>query len=206
LDQSQTIALYQPTLQAIAMKLLRCKADAEDVVQETFYKWLNAEHEKIRNTKAYLIRSVTNNCLNHLDSLKKKKQEYIESFQWPEFIEKMRDSEFPNLDLEVKMAKAIQVIQEKLEPLERAVYILKEFFDVDYKSLQELLDKKQDHCRQLVARARKKIGDERMNLEAAIQPKKTALFEKFSRACDFGPAAELVNHLRQDAANAPKKK
>src|SRR5688572_3049579 len=112
------------------MRLLRSKADAEDIVQETFIKWLNAEQEKIQNTKAYLIRAVTNNCLNHIQALKKKKEEYLESFHWPEFVEKFKDSDFSH-DVEVELTKAFHVLQHKLEPLERAVYVLKEAFDFD---------------------------------------------------------------------------
>jgi RNA polymerase sigma factor (sigma-70 family) len=201
LNQEQTISLYQPTLHAIAMRFLRCKADAEDVVQETFMKWLNAEHEKIQNTKAYLIKAVTNNCINHLNSIKRKKEEYLENFHWPEFIEKLRDTDFSRIDFEGEVAKALHLIQEKLEPLERAVYLLKEVFDFDYKALQELLNKKQDHCRQLLCRAKKKLNDEKDELTAAIEPRKTALLDAFKRACDFGHASELINHLRQDIGN-----
>jgi RNA polymerase sigma factor (sigma-70 family) len=187
------------------MRFLKSRADAEDVVQETFYRWLNAEQEKIRNTKAYLIRSVTNNCINHLESLKKKKEEYFDSLHWPEFIERMRGTDFYQIDIEVKLAKALQLIHDKLEPLERAVYILREVFDFDYKALQEVLDKKQDHCRQLLSRAKKKIAEEKASLHAAIQPKKTALFDSFNKACDFGPATDLINHLRQDIGKAVQK-
>ncbi|HYC86218.1 MAG TPA: sigma-70 family RNA polymerase sigma factor [Chryseosolibacter sp.] len=206
MNYEQTIALYQPTLHAIAMRFLRCKADAEDVVQETFIKWLNAEHEKIQNTKAYLIRAVTNNCINHLNALKRKKEQYLENLQWPEFIEKLKDTDFSTLDFEAEVAKALHLVQEKLEPLERAVYLLKEVFDFDYQALQQLLNKKQDHCRQLLCRAKKKMNDERDNFTAAIEPRKTALVEAFKRACDFGQASELVNHLRQDVGRALSKK
>ena len=61
-------------LQRIAMRMLRCKADAEDIVQETFIKWLSQEQEKIKNTKAYLVRAVTNNCINHMQSLRQKRR------------------------------------------------------------------------------------------------------------------------------------
>jgi RNA polymerase sigma factor (sigma-70 family) len=206
LDQAQTIALYQPTLQAIAMRILRCKADAEDVVQETFIKWLNAEQEKIKNTKAYLIRSVTNNCINHINALKRKKEQYVDSLHWPEFIERLRDTDFSQIDLEAELAKAMQIIQEKLEPLERAVYLLKEVFDFDYTALQALLDKKQDHCRQLLCRAKKKLADEKEHFNAVINPKKSALLESFNRACAFGQATELVAHLRQDIGKATSEK
>ena len=204
-DASQTIALYQPTLQAVAMRILRCKADAEDVVQETFIKWLNTEQEKIKNTKAYLIRSVTNNCINHINAIKRKKEEYLDSIHWPEFIEKIRETDFSKVDFEAELAKAMHILQEKLEPLERAVYLLKEIFDLDYNALQILLDKKQEHCRQLLCRAKKKLSEEKANFNAAIEPRKSALLESFNRACDFGQATDLIQHLRQDIGKALSK-
>jgi RNA polymerase sigma factor (sigma-70 family) len=202
LNQAQIIALYQPTLHAIAMRMLRCKADAEDVVQETFIKWLNAEHDKIRNTKAYLITAVTNNCLNHLKAIRKKKEEYLENFQWPEFVEKIRETDFSNIDVEAELGKALHILQEKLEPLERAVYLLREVFDFDYKSMQSVLDKKQEHCRQLLCRAKKKINDEKEHLNAVFQPKKTALLEYFDKACDDFNSSGLVSYLRKDISAA----
>src|SRR5688572_32287487 len=75
MNQEQTIILYQPMLQAIAYNIVRCKADAEDIVQETFLKWLTLGPQKIENTKAYLITAVRNNCLNHLNTLRQKKEE-----------------------------------------------------------------------------------------------------------------------------------
>lgn len=198
LTQGQTILLYQPTLHAIAMRMLRCKADAEDIVQETFIKWLSLEQEKIKNTKAYLIKSVTNNCINHLNAIRNKRLEYLESFHWPEFIEKFKETtDFSHIDIETELSKAFQVLQNKLEPLERAVYVLKEVFDFDYKALQELLDKKQDHCRQLFCRAKKKLNDEKEHFNAVFQPKKTALLESFRKACEFGQPSELVAQLRK---------
>ncbi len=179
------------------MRMLRCKADAEDVVQETFIKWLSQEHEKIKNTKAYLVRAVTNNCLNHLQTLRKKRTEYLESFQWSEVVEKFKETtDFSNVDLEVELAKALHLLQTRLQPLERAVYVLKEVFDFDYKALQDVLDKKQDHCRQLFCRAKKKLQDGSNTFNAALQPKKAALLESFRKACEVGQPLELVHHLR----------
>lgn len=206
MNQAQTIALYRPTLHLIAMKMLNCKADAEDIVQETFIKWLETEQEKIRNTKAYLIQAVRNNCINHLNSLKKKKEQYLESFHWPEFIEKFRETDFSHIDLEAEVSKAFHILQHKLEPLERAVYLLKEVFDFDYQALQDLLNKKQDHCRQLVCRAKKKLNEEKIHFNQVIQPKKTALLENFKKACDVGHAAELISSLREDISGLTSKK
>lgn len=199
LNHAQTIALYQPTMHAIAMRLLRCKADAEDIVQETFIKWLNAEHEKIQNTKAYLIKAVTNNCLNHLAALKRKKEQALESIHWNELVEKFKEtSDFSHIDIEAELTKAFQILQQKLEPLERAVYVLKEAFDFDYKALQLVLDKKQDHCRQLFCRAKKKLQDETERFNSAI-PDKAVLLASFRKACNIGQADDLIAALRRDA-------
>lgn len=179
------------------MRMLRCKADAEDIVQETFIKWLSQEQEKINNTKAYLVRAVTNNCINHLQSLRQKRLQYLESFQWSELVEKIKETtDFSHLDLEAELAKALHVLQTKLQPLERAVYVLKEVFDFDYSALQEVLDKKQDHCRQLFCRAKKKLQDESESFAGVFQPRKAALLESFRRACEAGQPLDLVRQLR----------
>lgn len=183
-------------LERIAMRMLKCKADAQDIVQDTFVKWLSQEHEKIRNTKAYLIRSVTNNCINHLNALKKKRLQYLESLNVSDIIEKLRETtDFSHIDVEAELSRAFQVIHTRLEPLERAVYVLKEVFDFDYKALQDLLDKKQDHCRQLFFRARRKLNAEKFQLAALVQPKKEALLEGFRKAC-AGHPFDLVAQLK----------
>ncbi len=205
MNQAQAITLYQPTLQSIAYNLVRSKADAEDIVQETFLKWLSIDSEKIQNTKAYLIRAVTNNCLNHLQSLRKKKEEYLDSINVAEFIHRFKENNFAHLDLETDLARALKVMQAKLEPLERAVYILKEVFDFDYEALQEALDKKKEHCRQLVCRAKKKLSEETSKMHFDL-PDASQLIASFRKACDKGNAEELVLDLKKDiSATTPKK-
>jgi RNA polymerase sigma factor (sigma-70 family) len=203
MDQSQVISLYQPTLKSIAYNLVRSKADAEDIVQETFLKWLSIDTEKIQNTKAYLVKAVRNNCLNHINSLKKKKEEYLDTINVTEFIHKFKENNFSHMDLEADLASAFKVIQAKLEPLERAVYLLKEVFDFDYEALQEVLDKKKEHCRQLVCRARKKLGEETSKMHFDV-PDANKLMASFRKACDIGNASEFVQDLKRDISASPK--
>lgn len=205
MSQSEVIELYQPALRAIAFRILRCQADAEDAVQDTFMKWLNAEHETIRNTRAYLIRAVTNNCINRLNALKRKQEECLATLNWDLIMDRIRDTDFPKIDIEARLQKALAILQQKLEPLERAVFILKELFDFDYQMLQELLNRKQEHCRQLLCRARKKLSDERHNLAMAIQPRTAALHDAFNKACTLGHVSDLINYLRQDVTKAISK-
>jgi RNA polymerase sigma factor (sigma-70 family) len=199
LNHAQTITLYQPLMHQIAYNLLRCKADAEDIVQDTFIKWLSTEQEKIENTKAYLIQAVTNNCLSHLSKIKRKKEEYWDSIQLSELMVKFKESDFANIDFEKELAAAFKVIQAKLEPLERAAYLLKEVFDFDYEEIQKVLDKKADNCRQLFSRARKKLDK---NPKKAIINPESNLFDSFKKACDMGNITDFVQHLKADIATA----
>ena len=205
MTNEQAIASYQPLLQAIAYRIVRCKADAEDIVQETFLKWLSAGPRKVENTKAYLITAVKNNCLNHVNGLRRKKEELFNQNNISEIITKFKDSNFAHLDLEAELAKALKVIHAKLEPLERAVFLLKEVFEYDYEVLQLTLDKKKEHCRQLLCRAKKKLSEETSKLNFEL-PDAATLIEKFKKACDFGNASDLENELKKDIATALRKK
>ncbi|GIV37061.1 MAG: hypothetical protein KatS3mg032_1440 [Cyclobacteriaceae bacterium] len=202
MDYAATITRYQPVLQAIAYNLLRCRADAEDIVQETFLKWLSTEKEKITNTKAYLIKAVTNNCLNHLNALKRKKIQYLDCLHLPELLTKI-ESNFSHLDWDTSLVTAMQVIHQKLKPLERAVYLLKEVFEVDYDTLQQTLNKKKEHCRQLLSRAKKKLQQETAKIRLDT-PRPSALLESFKRACQ-GDTDELINSLKRDIWLQPEK-
>lgn len=186
-------------LHNIAYNLLRCKADAEDIVQDTFVKWLSIDHSKIQNTKAYLIKAVTNNCLNHLNSLKKKKEEYWDSIMLSELVVKFKESDFAHIDFEKELATAFKVIQSKLEPLERATYLLKEVFNFDYDAIQKVLDKRADHCRQLFCRAKKKLSDTSFTPNL---PETSQLFDSFKKACTIDNANEFIQHLKHDISEA----
>jgi RNA polymerase sigma factor (sigma-70 family) len=193
MNASQTITLYQPLLHTIAYNLVRCKQDAEDIVQETFMKWLSAEQSKIENTKAYLIKAVTNNCLNHLNSLKKKKEEYIDNVS--EAFLKFKETNLAHLDIDINLSAALTVLSTKLEPLERAIFLAKEVFDFDYDTIQQTFNKKKDHCRQLYCRAKKKLSEETAKIHI---PTKSEMLTTFRNACNIGSGSELLNMLKTD--------
>lgn len=200
MNQSTTIALYQPLLQRIAYSLLQCKADAEDIVQDTFLKWLSIDHEKIDNTKAYLVQAVRNNCLNHLNTLKKKKEECWDSIQLSQWVTKFKEIDFSHIDFDKELSSAFKLFQSKLEPLERAAYLLKEIFGFDYAAIQAVLGKKADHCRQLLSRARKKLNESGHNLKMVELPNASQFFQSFKKACDLEHFSELISHLKRDIA------
>jgi RNA polymerase sigma factor (sigma-70 family) len=195
-NPSQAIALYHPLLHTVAYNIVRCRQDAEDIVQDTYLKWLSIDRSKIENTKAYLIAAVTNNCLNHLNTLRKKKEEYWDNSKLAQMIVRFKESDFGHLDLETELSAAFKVLHGKLEPLERAAYLLKEVFEFDYEAIQKALDKKADHCRQLFSRAKRKLNDETRKINFELP--KSDLLESFKNACDVGPAASFIQELKKD--------
>lgn len=190
-NQATTIALYQPLLQSIAFRMLGCMQDAEDMVQDTFLKYLSVDTTKIQNTKAYLIRSVTNNCLNHLNSLKQKKKEYLESVKLPEVFDKI---DFSHLDLKQELDAAMAVLHKKLGPLERGLFLLREGFDFDYDELQEIFNKKKEHCRQIICRAKEKLSKETEKFSYSFDKEK--YFQAVQKACSEGSFDDLLDEIR----------
>lgn len=196
----QTIALYQPLLHSIAYNLVRCKEDAEDIVQETFLKLLTIGPQKVENLKAYLVTAVINNCKNHLNTLNRKKEDLlsqVSQVNLAEILNRFRETNLAQLDLEANIQAALKVIQHKLEPLERAVYLLREVFDIDYETMQGALDKKKDHCRQLFLRAKNKLKSESFKVSVDL-PDTSGLAAAFRKACYLGHADELLHVLKKE--------
>jgi RNA polymerase sigma factor (sigma-70 family) len=202
MNQAQAIALYHPLLHSVAYNILRCKQDAEDMVQDAFVKWLSIDQTKIQNTKAYLITCVINNCKNHLNTLRKKKEEYWDSSKLSQLIVKFKETDFKHLDMEAELSAAFKVLQSKLEPLERAAYLMREVFDFDYEAIQKVLDKKADHCRQLFSRAKKKLSDSTSKIHFELPD--SHLLESFKKACSASPSI-FIQDLKNDISKPVEK-
>lgn len=188
----QTIALYRPPLYALALKIVGSVQDAEDIVQETFLKWLTIDRSRIENTKAYLTRTVVNKCLNHLKTLNKRKNEYIDNIKSSELFERY---DFSHLDLSHEVSEALAMLQSKLKPLEKAVFLLREVFDFEYDELQLIVNQRKENCRQLVHRAKEKLAAEKPNFQIQFSEHNKELFDKFKNACSVGNISALVDHL-----------
>lgn len=193
MSYSQAISLYQPLLFSIAYRLVGSIQDAEDIVQDTFLKWLTQEKQKINNTKAYLVKAVTNSCFNHINSIKQKKTEYIDSLKPGVLIEKYKEMDFSHLDIEKEITHAFTVLQDKLAPVEKAVFVLKEAFNYEYDDLKEIVDRKADNCRKLLSRAKQKLAEVENDIETGIA--NSNLTKSFRKASDTGQMSDLISDL-----------
>ncbi len=204
MNQSNTIALYQPMMQTIAQRMLGSIADAEDIVQDTLLKWLTIDTDKIRNTKAYLIKSVTNNCINHLNTLKRKKDQCLDSIKPQELIDKYKEMELFSFDFENEVSSALNVIHKKLEPLEKGIFVLREFFDFEYDDLQEVFNKKKENCRQLFCRAKEKLNLETSKIKSELS--ESNFLDSFKKACDMGNPKVFIDHIKEEVTGSIEKK
>ncbi len=197
MSKNEAIALYQPLLYSIALRMVGTLEDAEDIVQDTFEKWLKIDNSKIQNVKAYLVKSVSNNCLNFLSSFWSR----ISASEDTELVkEELEDSHqhksIFQFDLEAQVHEAWEVIHRKLEPIEKQLFILREVFNVEYEEMQHLFDKKKENCRQIVSRARAKIKSENPKLN--FQKPSNKVPQTFTSACSTGGYIPLLNELKSD--------
>lgn len=190
---SVIISSYGPMLHQIAYRLLRCKADAEDVVQETLVRWMESNQKKIRDTKAYLIRAVTNNCFSQLEKKRISKTSRLPEEDQKGFLNYFTEINLSSLDLDQQLKGAFDLLHSRLEPVERAIYLLRTAFNIDYQELSKLLDRNADHCRKLFSRANKKLEMPSISIKGIPAPRE--LFESFKKACQIGNPSDLVQKL-----------
>ncbi len=199
---SQEIVTYKPLLQSIAMRMVGSISDAEDIVQDTFLKYLTIDREKIENTRAYLVRAVTNNCLNHLKSLKTDYiDKSIDSLKHSDVVEYFREIEISKIDLEHELSVALNTIHRKLEPVEKSIYIMREFFNVEYEELQEIFGKSASNCRKMVSRARAKLSTIDFPKIKFSMPDTSNLLAQFRKASHFGSLNGLIAELKKEIPN-----
>ena len=204
MDASQTIVNYQPILQNIAYRIVGSIADAEDIVQDTFLNWLKKGPEKIENVKAYLMKSVVNSSLNHIKSVKRNLTDYLENKDENFFVMDASEESFTPSDKNKEIDVALQVLHNRLEPQERVVFVLREIFDFDYETLQELVEKSKENCRQLFSRAKGKLTFDRVSLSIPSLQVKEGFMDSFKNACNFGQMSEFISELMEGKSTKSK--
>ena len=170
--------------------------DAEDAVHDTFLKWLTIDTTKVENIKAYLVRMLTNACLNILNARNRKQRLELDDFQ--EVLEdKEVEKNLTLFDVENQLIEAWAFLHRKLEPIERGIFVLRELLNLDYEDLQLIFDRKADNCRKIVSRAKEKLkNSERPKLSLSLP--QLHLFESFKNACQKGHLAPLISDLYAD--------
>src|SRR5262245_10595692 len=152
---------YRPLLFSIAYRMLGSATDAEDIVQEVYLRYQATAPDQIVSPKAFLSTVVTRLCLNQLRSAKVQRESYLGPWLPEPMLTGLDDRFAPTQQAELHetLSLAFLVLLEQLTPVERAVFLLRDVFDYDYKEIAPIIGKTESACSQLFHRARYRIGD-----------------------------------------------
>jgi RNA polymerase sigma-70 factor (ECF subfamily) len=191
---------YRSYLFSIAYRMLGSAMDAEDMVQETYLRYQTTPPETIISLKAFLTTILTRLCMDQLHLARRKREQYIGPWL-PEPIITAGTSELAKVEERVDAYESISlaflVLLEQLQPIERAVFLLREVFDYEYAEIATFLGKSEVACRQSFSRAKKHLGDHRPRFPASPDTQKQ-LLTGFMQAVQAGEMTPLMNLLAED--------
>src|SRR3984885_5564981 len=146
-----TFDQHRSFLFSVAYRMLGTVADAEDMLQETFIRWQQAAEEEIRSPRAFLVTIVSRLCINHLQSARVQREEYVG--QWlPEPIVTGAGSDpLEIIRVDESLSMAFLVMLDRLTAVERAVFLLREVFDYEYSEIAAVLGQSEANCRQILS-------------------------------------------------------
>lgn len=187
----------RPRLFGVAYRILGSAAEAEDVVQETWVRWQNADRDAVHEPGAFLTTVAARLAINLAQSARVRRETYVGPWL-PEPVDTAPD---PQLGAERAAAveMAVLLVLEKLNPMERTAYVLREAFDYPYDRVAEILETSKANARQLVSRARRHLADERR--ERVDPATHRRLLEVFLLAARTGDLAVLENVLTADVVS-----
>lgn len=193
---------YRPLLFSIAYRMLGSVMEAEDMVQEAYLRFQAVDPDSIRFPKSFLATVVTRLCLNHLDRAREKREEYIGPWL-PEPVPTAGDPAWvapSGQPVEYEsISMAFLVLLEKLNPEERAVFLLREVFQYPYPEIAEMIQKSEEACRQIFHRAKVQLSANRPRFHSNPRTYEK-IFTAFLQAIREGDLDKLKGLLVKDAS------
>ncbi|MEV0627791.1 RNA polymerase sigma-70 factor [Nonomuraea wenchangensis] len=192
---TETFVAHRNLLFTVAYELLGSAADAEDVLQEAWLRWADVDLGTVREKRAYLVRIVTRQALDRLRALGRRKESYVGPWL-PEPLLTAPDVA-EDVELAESVSMAMLLVLETLQPAERAVFVLREVFDLDYDEIAEAVGKSPNAVRQLAYRARAHVAARRPR-GIATPAETRAVLQAFQRAIETGDLQSLLDVLAPD--------
>ncbi|MGW1809575.1 RNA polymerase sigma-70 factor [Streptomyces sp. NPDC002078] len=186
---------HRSLLFTVAYEMLGSAADAEDVLQESWLRWAGVEQADVRDPRAYLVRIVTRQALNRLRTLSRSREEYVG--EW--LPEPLLTS--PDVAEDVELAESVSIamltVLETLGPAERAVFVLREVFELPYDEIAEAVGKTAAAVRQIARRAREHVAARRPRVRVS-RAEQQAVVDRFLAALRTGRLGELLEIMAPD--------
>lgn len=188
---------YRSLLFAIAYRMLGTVMDAEDMVQDTFLKWQTVSKSQVRSVKSYLTTIITRLCIDRLRSAQVQREQYIGPWLPEPIVTDLSADPNYRVELADSLTMAFLVMLERLSPVERAVFLLREIFDYGYDEIGLIVEKSAVNCRQIARRARQQATKPRSRFSSSPEQHQQ-LTLKFMQACQQGEMEGLVKFLADD--------
>jgi len=187
-DAAGSFDPLRPLLVRVAYRMLGSVADAEDAVQEAFIRWMGADRAAVREPEAYLRRTVTRLCLDHLKSARVQRETYVGPWLPDPIVDESGADEVEDVTLPLMLAL------ERLSPLERAAFLLHDVFGLGFEEVATTIERDPAACRQLAARARGHVREARprFQLEAQRGVEIASAFFTASRSGDMSALGALL--------------
>ena len=186
---------HRNLLFTVAYEMLGSAADAEDVLQETWLRWVSVDLAQVRDHRAYLVRITTRQALNRLRTLKRRREAYVGPWL-PEPLLTAPDVA-EDAELAESVSMAMMLVLETLTPTERAVFVLREAFDVSYEEIAAAVEKSPAAVRQIAHRARQHV-DARRPREVVTARETQAAVAALQGALQDGNLQGLLDVLAPD--------
>jgi RNA polymerase sigma-70 factor (TIGR02957 family) len=192
---TEAFVAHRNLLFTVAYEMLGSAADAEDVLQDTWLRWVDVDLGAVRDQRAYLVRITTRQALSRLRTLRRRRESYVGSWL-PEPLLTAPDVA-EDVELAESVSMAMLLVLETLTPTERAVFVLREVFDLEYDEIAHAVDKSPAAVRQIAHRARAHVAARRPRGVASAAETRDAL-EAFRRAAETGDLQHLLDVLAPD--------
>ena len=192
-----TFDQYRGLLFSIAYRMIGTIADAEDMLQETFIRWHQSADQDIRSPRAFLDTIISRLCMNHLQSARVQREEYVGQWLPEPLLTDPNSDPLKALKIDESLSMAFLVILERLTPVERAVFLLHEVFNYKHTEIAEILDQSEANCRQVLRRARQHVGAVGRRFKPSTQDN-TDLLDRFLLATRTGDMEGLLALLASD--------
>jgi RNA polymerase sigma-70 factor, ECF subfamily len=190
-SRAEDFEAHRTFLGGLAYRMLGSVAEAEDVVQDAYLRWARSDAEAILHPRAYLAQVVTRLCLDRMKSATSRREQYVGTWLPEPIVAPPAESTAGDL------AIALLVTLERLSPLERAAFLLHDVFDMDYGDIASALGRSEEACRQLAARGRQRVREERPRFKPAEgHPEK--LFAAFEAVMTGGDLTDFAQMLADD--------
>lgn len=182
---------------SIAYRLLGSVTSAEDMVQDAFLRWEQARPDDVRSPRAFLATVVVRLCMDELRSARAKREVYVGQWLPEPLMTTGRADLTDTLVLRESLSFAFLLMLEKLSPLERAVFVLREVFDYDYSEIALMVEKSEANCRQVFHRARQRLSEAESRYETT-RAQQERVTEQFLKAATSGDVQAFLQLLAED--------